>query len=343
MNFKFLQKLPSVEEIIDGMPLKRELKEIKEKRDKEIAGLFKRENKRFLLLVGPCSAHDEDALCEYVARLSKLQERVQDKIIITPRIYTNKPRSKGTGYKGMFHQPDHQKRPNMVKGLKAIRRMHIRALSESHLTAADEMLYPGNYPYLEDLLAYVAIGARSVENQQHRLTVSGLDVPVGMKNPTAGDLSVMLDSIQAAQEPHVFVYNGWEVSTEGNDLVHAVIRGSVDRNGNHIPNYHYEDLIKLTEMYNKRGLSNPSIIVDTNHSNSGKKHLEQPRIAMEVIRSMQQSPMIKDMVVGLMIESYILDGSQDPSGNEFGRSITDPCLGWEQTERLILDLADMLD
>ncbi len=342
MSLTYIQKLPSVEEILEGQPLGKELSDIKMKRDAEIAGVFLGKDDRFILLIGPCSAHDEDAVCEYVSRLSAVQEKVREKLILIPRIYTNKPRTTGGGYKGMLHQPNHQESPDMARGLRAIRRMHIRALSESHLTAADEMLYPGNYPYLADLLAYVAIGARSVENQQHRLTVSGLDIPVGMKNPTAGDSKIMLDSIQAAQEPHFFVYNGWEVSTEGNLLTHAVIRGSLDRNGNHLPNYHYEDLVKLADMYRERELKNPVIIVDTNHSNSGKCYSEQPRIAMEVIRSRQHSDVLKKMVRGFMIESYLEEGAQGLEDNVFGKSITDPCLGWKDSQRLILELAECL-
>ena len=343
MSIKYIQKLPSIEEILEELPISEKAAKIKENRDHEISDIFLRKDNRFLLLVGPCSAHNEDAVCEYVARLSKIQEKVKGKILLLPRIYTNKPRTTGVGYKGMLHQPHHQKNPDMAKGLRAIRSMHIRALNESHLTAADEMLYPGNYPYLADLLSYVAIGARSVENQQHRLTVSGLDIPVGMKNPTAGDMKIMFDSIQAAHESHYFVYNGWEVYTDGNPLVHAVIRGAVDRDGNHLPNYHYEDLIKLAEMYELRGLMNPSVIVDTNHSNSGKNYAEQPRISMEIMRSRQHSSLLKKLVIGLMVESYLLEGAQDVSGNEFGKSITDPCLGWEATEKLIFDLAEVLD
>ncbi len=342
MSLKYIQKLPSVEDILEGQPLSKELLDLKQKRDAEIAGIFQNSDERFILLIGPCSAHDEDAVCEYVSRLSSVQEKVREKILLIPRIYTNKPRTTGVGYKGMLHQPNHQENPDMARGLKAIRRMHMRAFSESYLTAADEMLYPGNYPYLADLLAYVAIGARSVENQQHRLTVSGLDIPVGMKNPTAGDMKVMLDSIQAAQEPHFFVYNGWEVSTEGNFLTHAVIRGSLDRNGNHLPNYHYEDLVLLADMYLERGLKNPVVIVDTNHSNSGKNFTEQPRIALEVIRSRQHSDVLKKMVKGFMIESYLEEGSQSLEDNVFGKSITDPCLGWKDSEHLIMELAEVL-
>ncbi|MCP4133216.1 MAG: 3-deoxy-7-phosphoheptulonate synthase [bacterium] len=340
MSFTYIQKLPSVEEIVEGVSLPAALAAIKKARDKEIADIFSGVDDRFILIIGPCSAHNEDAVCEYVSRLSKIQEKVKDTILIIPRIYTNKPRTTGEGYKGMLHQPDHQKQPDMAKGLKAIRHMHIRALSESHLSVADEMLYPGNYPYLEDVLAYVAIGARSVENQQHRLTVSGLEVPVGMKNPTSGDLKVMLNSIKAAQLPHVFVYNGWEVETKGNPLAHAILRGSVDHHGNHLPNYHYEDMIILAEMYQEHDLKNPTIIVDTNHSNSMKKFTEQPRIAMEIMESRKNSSLLKKMVKGFMIESYILEGSQSASGDEFGRSITDPCLGWEDSEKLIYEIAE---
>ncbi|MDY6935274.1 MAG: 3-deoxy-7-phosphoheptulonate synthase [Spirochaetota bacterium] len=343
MSFKYIQKLPLIEEILQSYPLDEKLKKIKEQRDKEIGGILSHQDNRFLLIIGPCSAHHEDSLCEYVSRLAKIQEKVKERIIIIPRIYTNKPRTTGVGYKGMLHQPDHQKKSDITRGLMSIRHMHIRAISESHLVPADEMLYPENHMYLADLLSYVAIGARSVENQLHRLTASGLDIPVGLKNPTAGDLKVMLDSIYAAQNPHVFVYNGWEVSTNGNHLAHAVIRGAVDHYGNHIPNYHYEDLIQLAKMYKKRDLHNPSIIVDTNHSNSGKKHLDQPRIAMEVMLNRNNSDILKDLIKGLMIESYILDGSQDMSGNEFGKSITDPCLGWEKSEKLIMQIAEVFD
>jgi len=340
MSFQYKRKLPTVEDILRDIPLSPELAAVKEQRDAEIRNIFIGRDPRLMVIIGPCSAHNEDAVCEYVNRLSKLQERVRERVVIIPRIYTNKPRTTGQGYKGMFHQPDHQKETDIIKGLKAIRRMHIRALSESHLPAADEMLYPGNYPYLADVLSYVAIGARSVENQSHRLTVSGLDIPAGMKNPTAGDVKTMLDSIYAAQNPHTFVYNSWEVATSGNPLAHAVLRGAVDRDGRHIPNYHYEDLVKVAEMYQERELANPTIIVDTNHSNSGKLYAEQPRISMEIMQSRKHCDMLKGMVKGLMIESYLLEGSQGPNGNEFGKSITDPCLGWDASERLVLKLAE---
>jgi 3-deoxy-7-phosphoheptulonate synthase len=332
--------MPDVREILDTIPVPEALKKIKEIRDKEIMAVFKRESEKFLVIIGPCSADNEDAVCEYVSRLSKLQDEVKEKLILIPRIYTNKPRTTGEGYKGMAHQPKPSEEPNMVKGLKAIRKMHIRALKESHLSAADEMLYPGNYPYLADILSYVAIGARSVENQLHRLTVSGLDIPVGMKNPTSGDLEVMLNSVQAAQMPHVFVYNGWEVKTSGNSLTHCILRGAVDQYGTNFPNFHYEDLRRLAEAYKKRGLANPAIIVDTNHANSNKKFSEQPRIAREVMRSRQNSKTLRDKVKGLMIESYLIEGTQKISENIYGKSITDPCLGWEDSERLVKDLAE---
>ena len=341
MSITQLQKLPSVEEILEELPLTSELKEIKSKRDKEIADIFMGKDNRIVLIIGPCSAHNEDAVIDYITKLAAIQKEVKEKIVIIPRIYTNKPRTTGEGYKGMLHQPDHQKKPDMAQGLRAIRNMHIRSIKETGLPAADEMLYPGNYPYLEDVLSYVAVGARSVENQQHRLTISGLDIPAGMKNPTSGDIKVMLDSVYAAQCDHVFVYNGWEVSTTGNKLAHAVLRGSVDHFGRHMPNYHYEDLNHIAEQFAKREIENQTIIVDTNHSNSGKKFKEQPRIAKEIMSSRKQSPTLRQLVKGFMIESYLLEGSQDASCNEFGKSITDPCLGWEDSSKLILDLAEM--
>jgi len=343
LSIIYIQKLPSPADILDNLPLSEDLKYVKKQRDMEIQNIFLGKDKRFLLIIGPCSAHNEDAVCEYVARLSKLQEKVSSKLILIPRIYTNKPRTTGTGYKGMLHQPDHQKKPDLALGLKAIRQMHIRALKESHLSAADEMLYPGNYPYLADLLSYVAIGARSVENQQHRLTVSGLDIPVGMKNPTSGDVRVMLDSVFAAQTPHVFIYNDWEVSTTGNPLAHAVLRGSVDRYGNHVANYHYDDLVELANLYEERKLQNPLVVIDTNHSNSGKKYKEQIRIAKEVMLNRRHSSLLRNTIKGLMIESYLLEGAQGPDGDEYGKSITDPCLGWEDSERLVYDLAELAD
>ena len=342
MSFKYIREIPKPNEILAAMPFSRDLTAIKKRRDQEIKAVFTGESGKFLLIIGPCSAHDEEAVCDYISRLAKVQAEVQDKIIIIPRIYTNKPRTTGIGYKGMAHQPNPQEEPNIVEGIKAIRKMHLRALKESHLPAADEMLYPGNYPYLEDVLSYVAVGARSVENQAHRLTCSGLDVPVGMKNPTSGDMEVTLNSIQAAQAPHIFSYNRWEVKTTGNPLTHAVLRGAVDPHGVTVPNYHYEDLMRFAEAYRKRGFNNPAMIVDTNHSNSNKKFTEQPRIAMEVMQSRKHSRLLTEMIKGFMIESFIEEGSQKVTENVYGKSITDPCLGWKDSEKLIRDLAWMV-
>ena len=342
MSFQYIREMPKVRDILESIPLSRELKKIKKERDEKIIAVFKGESDKFLVIIGPCSADNEDAVCEYISRLARLQDEVKEKIILMPRIYTNKPRTTGEGYKGMAHQPTPSKAPNMVKGLKAIRKMHIRAMKESHLTAADEMLYPENYSYLEDILSYVAVGARSVENQLHRLTISGLDVPAGMKNPTGGDIEIMLNSVQAAQIPHVFIYNGWEVKTSGNPLTHCILRGAVNPYGTTIPNYHYEDLIRLSEAYHKRNLKYPAIIVDTNHANSHKKFGEQPRIAKEVMMSRRHSKTLRNKVVGLMIESYLVEGSQKISENIYGKSITDPCIGWEDSERLVKDLAEMV-
>jgi 3-deoxy-7-phosphoheptulonate synthase len=342
MSFEYIQKIPEAREILGSIPVPDDLGKMKADRDKEIENIITGKSGKFLLIIGPCSAHDEDAVCEYVSRLGKLQLEVEEKIILVPRIYTNKPRTTGLGYKGMMHQPNPLEEPNIVEGIKAIRNMHIRAMKESHLSAADEMLYPGNYPYLEDILSYVAIGARSVENQQHRLTVSGLDIPVGMKNPTSGDMEVMLNSVKAGQSLHIFSYNGWEVRTSGNPLTHCILRGAVNKYGQNIPNYHYEDLIKVADTYIERAFANPTIIVDTNHANSNKAYSEQPRIGLEVVNSMRQSETLKKIVKGLMIESFIDEGSQDVSGNVFGKSITDPCLGWSETEKLVIKLASVL-
>ncbi|MGC2424317.1 MAG: 3-deoxy-7-phosphoheptulonate synthase [Nitrospirota bacterium] len=341
MSFQYLRKMPSVEEILNTMPLPGKLAEVKAERDREISSVIKGENDKFLVIIGPCSADNEEALIEYVSKLARLQDEVKDKLIIIPRIYTNKPRTTGEGYKGMAHQPTPTEAPNMVKGLKAIRKMHIRAMKETHLTAADEMLYPENYAYIEDILGYVAVGARSVENQLHRLTVSGIDVPAGMKNPTNGDLEVMMNSVNAGQLPHVLIYNGWEVKTTGNPLAHCILRGAVDQHGTNIPNYHYENLMRLSELYKKRNLLFPSIIVDTNHANSNKMFHDQPRIAKEVMRSRAGSKTLRNKVKGLMIESYLVEGSQKVGENIHGKSITDPCLGWEDSERLVRDLAEL--
>ena len=342
MNMNFKRKLPIPMEIKEQYPITYKLEQMKEKRDEEIKAIFEGRDDRFILIIGPCSADNDDSVIDYISRLRGVQEKVSDKIYIIPRIYTNKPRTTGDGYKGMLHQPDPHKGEDVLKGVVAIRNLHIRAINETGFTCADEMLYPENYRYLSDVLSYVAIGARSVENQQHRLTASGFDIPVGMKNPTGGDISVMMNSITAAQHSHTFIYRGWEVESQGNPLAHAILRGYVNKHGQSIPNYHYEDLINLAETYEKSGLSNPAVIIDTNHANSGKKWMEQPRIAKEVLHSCRHSADIKKIVKGLMIESYIEDGAQKPEECVYGKSITDPCLGWEKTEKLILELADML-
>ena len=341
-NMNFKRKLPVPKEIKEQYPVTEELAKIKAARDEEIAKVFKSESDKMVLVIGPCSADREDAVLDYSSRLAKLQEKVADKIVIIPRVYTNKPRTTGDGYKGMVHQPDPEAEPNILEGIIAIRRLHTTVLKETGLSTADEMLYPDNYRYLSDLLSYVAIGARSVENQEHRLTSSGIDIPVGMKNPPCGDISVMLNSIMAAQHKHSFIYRGWEVESQGNPLAHAILRGYVNKHGQSMPNYHYEDLIHLAEAYSKTNLSNPAVIIDTNHANSGKKWMEQPRIAKEVLHSCRHSADVKKLVKGLMIESYIEDGAQKPEECVYGKSITDPCLGWEKTEKLILDLADIL-
>ena len=342
MNMNFKRKLPIPMEIKEQYPITYELEQMKEKRDLEIKAIFEGRDDRFILIIGPCSADNDDSVIDYISRLRRVQDKVSDKILIIPRIYTNKPRTTGDGYKGMLHQPDPHKGEDMLKGVVAIRNSHIRAMKETGFTCADEMLYPENHRYLSDVLSYVAIGARSVENQQHRLTASGFDIPVGMKNPTAGDISVMMNSITAAQHSHTFIYRGWEVESQGNPLAHAILRGYVNKHGQSMPNYHYEDLIHLAEVYEKSALKNPAVIVDTNHANSGKKWMEQPRIAKEVLNSCRHSDDVKKIVKGLMIESYIEDGAQKPEENIYGKSITDPCLGWEKTEKLILDLADIL-
>ena len=341
MNLEFKRKLPTLQEIKAMYPIDDTLAEFKKETDRTLKNIFEGKDDRLLLVIGPCSADREDAVLDYIGRLRTVQEKVRDKIVIVPRIYTNKPRTTGDGYKGMLHQPDPHASENMLKGLIAIRKLHIKALQETGFSCADEMLYPENHVYLSDVLSYVAVGARSVENQFHRLTASGLDIPVGMKNPTSGDLAVMMNSIRAAQHPHTFVYTGWEVNSKGNTLAHAILRGSVDRYGQTIPNYHYEDLQTLCQMYAQAGLENPAVIVDTNHSNSAKKYDEQPRIAKEIMHSTRCDKDIYKLVKGLMIESYIEDGAQSPDGGVYGKSITDPCLGWEKTERLIFELAEL--
>lgn len=341
-NTYFKRKLPVPQEIKKEMPLSAEAEKIKTARDKEIAKVFTGESNKFLLIIGPCSADRRDSVLDYIHRLALIQTDVQDKIIIIPRIYTGKPRTTGAGYKGMLHQPDPDKKPDMLEGIKAIRELHKDAIEETGLTCADEMLYPQNYRYLSDLLSYVAIGARSVENQEHRLVSSGMDIPVGMKNPTSGDLSIMLNSIRAAHGDHTFLYRGWEVESKGNPLAHAILRGSVSKHGNNHANYHYEDLRQLYDMYCTGDFVNPAVIVDTNHSNSGKKYLEQVRIANEVLHSMRHSDDIKSMVKGFMVESYIEDGCQKVEDGVYGKSITDPCLGWDKTKDMIYSIADQL-
>ncbi len=342
MNMDFIVKLPIPQDVKAQYPLTDELKKVVEERNKEITDVFTGKSDKFVLVIGPCSADNDDSVLDYIARLRTVQDKVKDKILIVPRIYTNKPRTTGDGYKGMLHQPDPNEKPDMLKGIVAIRHLHMQALKDTGFTCADEMLYPENHRYLNDILGYVAIGARSVENQQHRLTASGLKIPVGMKNPTSGDISVMMNSITAAQHAHTFIYRGWEAHSHGNPTAHAILRGYVNKHGQSMPNYHYEDLLHLHEAYSASGLANPAVVIDTNHANSGKKPLEQPRIAKEVLHSMRHNSDIHKMVKGLMIESYIEDGAQKIGECVYGKSITDPCLGWEKTEKLILEMADLL-
>jgi len=338
----FHRKLPIPLEVKREFPLTERMEQVKAKRDEEIQAVFEGRSNKFLLVIGPCSADSREPVLEYISRLRRLEEQVSDKIIMIPRIYTNKPRTTGQGYKGMLHQPDPEGKPDMYKGIVAIRELHLTALKDYDFSCADEMLYPENHRYLSDLLSYVAVGARSSEDQQHRLTASGLGIPVGMKNPTGGDLNVMMNSIVAAQSSHTFIYRGWEVTSAGNAYAHAILRGYVDYSGRSVSNYHYEDLLRVDEFYAKSKLVNPSVIVDTNHNNSGKRYLEQIRIAKDIVHSRSQNEDIKRLVKGLMIESYLEDGAQGPGEHIFGKSITDPCLGWEKTERLILDIADKL-
>lgn len=340
MSFTYLRQLPSPGEIKIEYPLSDKLAAIKKERDAQISDIITGKDDRFLVIIGPCSADSEDPVCEYVNRLAKVQEKVKDRLLLVPRIYTNKPRTTGEGYKGIASQPDPEKAPDMIAGLISVRRMHLRAIAESELTPADEMLYPENWEYVSDLLSYVAIGARSVEDQQHRLTVSGFDVASGMKNPTSGDFSVMLNSVYAAQHPHHFTFRGYEVETTGNKLTHVILRGAVSKHGNTVQNYHYEDIIRLADMYEQMDLVNPAAIIDANHSNSGKKYEEQIRIVKEVMHNRQISPDIKKLVKGVMIESYLEPGCQKIGDHIYGKSITDPCLGWEASEQLIYDIAD---
>lgn len=341
-NMMFKRKLPVPMEIKEQYPLTQELARVKEERDAIIADVFTGKSDKMILVIGPCSADREDAVLEYCERLAKLQEKVADRLILIPRVYTNKPRTTGEGYKGLLHQPVPEKEPDMLEGVIAIRRLHTSVLAQTGLSTADEMLYPDNYRYLSDLLAYVAVGARSVENQEHRLTASGIAVPVGMKNPTSGDISVMLNSILAAQHQHTFIYRGWEVQTAGNALTHAILRGYVNRHGESRPNYHFEELEHLYQAYTAKGLTNPALIVDVNHANSAKKYLEQPRICKEVLHSCRHSACIRSMVKGFMIESYLEGGAQKIGEGVYGKSITDPCIGWCDTEKLVLEIADRI-
>ncbi len=342
MGFTFMKKLPTPAEIRNEYPIDAEIQALKEKRDQEIRDVFTGKSDKFLAIIGPCSADNEEAVIDYLLRLRKVQDKIADKVLIIPRVYTNKPRTTGEGYKGMVHQPDPEKAPDLLAGLIAIRKMHIHAIQKSGFTCADEMLYPENYRYLSDILSYVAVGARSVEDQQHRLTVSGMDVPAGMKNPTSGDYSVMLNSVTAAQASHRFIYRSWEVETTGNPLAHTILRGAVNKHGETIPNYHYEDLRLLWEKYQEKKLKNPAVIVDTNHSNSNKQYEQQVRIAKEVLHSRIVDPELHTLVKGLMIESYIEPGNQKIGPNHvYGKSITDPCLGWEESEKLLYTIAEM--
>ena len=341
MSMKVNKVLPSPAELKEEYPLSEKLIQLKKERDAEIRDIFTGKSDKFAVIIGPCSADNEDSVCEYVCRLAKVNEKVKDRLVLIPRIYTNKPRTTGEGYKGMLHQPDPDKAPDLYAGIMAIRKMHIRAMKESGLTAADEMLYPENRSYLDDILSYEAVGARSVENQQHRLTASGMDIPVGMKNPTSGDFSVMLNSVIAAQSSHNFIYRGMDVSTDGNDLAHVILRGGVDKYGTTIPNYHYEDCKRLLDMYEQKNLKNPAAIIDANHSNSNKQYKEQLRIVSEVLHTRNYDSKLKKLIKGVMVESYLVEGRQDIGGNMvYGKSITDPCIGWEDTVRLIDKIAE---
>ena len=342
MSFEFIRKLPTPTEIKNEFPVPEKLAALKQQRDKEIADVITGKSDKFIAIIGPCSADNEDAVLDYTLRLKQVQEKIADKVLIIPRVYTNKPRTTGTGYKGMLHQPDPEKKPDLLAGLIAIRKMHIRVMEETELMPADEMLYPENYWFLSDVLSYVAVGARSVEDQQHRLTASGMDVPAGMKNPTSGDFSVMLNSVVAAQAKQTFIYRNWEVKTPGNPLAHTILRGAVNKHGQNIPNYHYEDLIRLSAMYKTKDLLNPACIVDANHSNSAKKYIEQIRITKEILHSRNHSADVKELIKGVMIESYIEPGSQKVGEGIYGKSITDPCLGWAESEKLLYTIADML-
>ncbi|RGY99057.1 3-deoxy-7-phosphoheptulonate synthase [Clostridium sp. AM58-1XD] len=343
MGFEFIQKLPTPAEIKEQFPLPAEFAVVKAQKDEEVKKIITGESDKFLVIIGPCSADHEDAVLDYTSRLAKVQEKVADKLVLIPRVYTNKPRTTGMGYKGMLHQPDPEKEPSMSEGLHAIRHLHMRVLEETGFSTADEMLYPENVSYLNDIMSYIAVGARSVENQQHRLVCSGCDVPVGMKNPTSGDLSVMMNSVVAAQTGHEFIMREWEVKTHGNPLTHTILRGAVNKHGQCIPNYHFEDLVMLNNLYEERGLMNPACIVDANHSNSNKLYMEQIRIVKEVLHSRRHDSSIHSLVKGVMIESYLEPGSQSISEHCYGKSITDPCLGWDDSERLLYEIAEGID
>ncbi len=342
MNMIFEKKLTAPSEVKEMYPITEKMAKTIENRREEIKSVFEGKSNKLLLIIGPCSADNEESVIDYISRLVPIQEEVKDKILMVPRIYTNKPRTTGEGYKGMLHQPDPNGKPDLFKGIIATRHLHMRAVEETGFACADEMLYPENYRYLDDLLGYIAIGARSVENQQHRLTASGVDVPVGMKNPTSGDYSVMMNAILAAQHPHTFIYRGFEVHSQGNPHTHAILRGSTNKHGNNVQNYHYEDLIRLCDNYDERNLKNPAVIIDTNHSNSNKNPFEQPRIIMDVLNSVQHSDRIKKLLKGFMIESYIEDGSQKIGEGIYGKSITDPCLGWQKSKELIYKIAEKI-
>ena len=342
MNMEFERKLSIPMEVKEKYPLTGQISDSVEKTTLELKRIIDGSSDKLLLIIGPCSADNEDSVIDYISHLCPVQEKVKDKILIVPRIYTNKPRTTGDGYKGLLHQPDPNKEPDMFKGIIATRELHMRAVKETGFACADEMLYPENYKYLDDLLAYVSVGARSVENQQHRLVASGVDVPVGMKNPTSGDYTVMMNAILAAQHGHTFIYRGWEAHSQGNPLAHSILRGYTNKHGQSQPNYHYEDLIRLCDYYDERELSNPAVIIDTNHSNSNKNPYEQPRIIKDVLHSGRQNERIDGILKGFMVESYIEDGNQKVGGGCYGKSITDPCLGWDKTEKLIYEIADLI-
>ena len=342
MGFEYVSKLPTPDEIKEQFPLAPELAAVKAVKDAEIRDVFTGKSDKFLVIIGPCSADRADSVCDYVNRLAKVQDRVKDKLILVPRIYTNKPRTTGDGYKGLLHQPNPEKKPDLYEGLIAIRKLHMRVIEETGFSTADEMLYPENLTYLNDVMSYIAVGARSVENQQHRLVSSGIDVPVGMKNPTSGGLSVMLNAVHAGQHGHEFIYRSWEVKTKGNPLTHSILRGSVNKHGQCQPTYHFEDLKLLHELYMERDLQYPACIVDANHSNSNKQYIEQIRIVKEVLHSRRHSDDIRNFVKVVMIESYIEPGCQKVDEHCYGKSITDPCLGWDDSERLLYEMADSL-